>query len=128
MMNGEFFVIPETLLCVRGADNVKMQTSCENLILVYCLMTRIRMLRAPFNRMHTSRVSRYIRYNYLFERVYSGAGDFSVSERNRKMRVLRRKTSTVLTYLAAQEQSRLKGFKEYKDNKGNDPAGVELLF
>lgn len=123
IMNGEFFVIPESLLCVCGSRGDKMPASRENLILIYCLAIRLRMLRAPSARTKPSQVSRRIRYDYLFEKVYGAEGISDTRERNRKMRVLREKTRTVLSHFCSRSESPLMGFEEYG---GSEPVGVIL--
>ena len=118
IMNGEFYVIPERLMNVRMPDGSKMQSSRENLILTYCILTRARMINAGPAARRGSGTSRRIRYDYLFERVYNGAAIPDNRERNRMMRTLRRKTGIVLSYLTACGGARLKGFEEYGDSVG----------
>ena len=123
IMNGEFFLIPEGLLCVHVSRGGKLPASRENLILAYCINTRLRMLRAPSGRKGSSGVSRRIRYDYLFERVFGANNDFGTRERNRRMRVLREKKRIILSHICSRSESRLNDFEEYG---GDKPVGVML--
>lgn len=125
IMNGEFFVIPEVMFRVRLSNGEKMQTSRRNLILTYCILLRLRML---FSRGRGGKISDRVRYDYLFDRVYSGEEEPDRREKNRRMRTLRRKTDAVLASVLDRGGLGMKGYEEYCGSgiSERDPVGVIL--
>lgn len=126
IMNGEFYVIPENLLCTRGESGAKAPSSLRNLTLTYCLLTRLLMIRTRPSDSKRATVSRMIRYDYLFDRVYHDVSIPDTRERNRLMRTLRKKTGEILTGITSCG-GRLKGYEEYGSDP-KEPVGVILQF
>lgn len=130
-INGQFFVIPLTFYPTLGENG--LPCSKDNMTIFHCLFTRIRMMRPPFDvdgkyvRGKNS-VSRKIRYDYMFWRVYKDPFSYDTRERNRKMETIRRKCLFICDHLKELRLSGIYNFAEYKDKEGGSFAGIEIDF